>query len=228
MVLGTSLHLGLCSQLELWKNVCYHCFSWENCFEDISLILTLGRPYMILVNPFSLCFFSFFQNFTLSIHFLLETLQVLGYLENRRKVHEDAINFCQDVLRKKVVDWQAICGNNLSQDSQPIHNVDLVVTIGGDGTLLQASHFMDDSIPVLGVNSDPTQVQEVVLYMCFCGFSWLFPGTNTTLLGEVSFTLFSLLQVEEFSEEFDATRSTGHLCAATIGNFEQVRLPHWF
>lgn len=116
------------------------------------------------------------------------TPRVLGYLENRRKVHEDAINFCQDVLRKKAVDWQAICRNTLSQDSQPIHNVDLVVTIGGDGTLLQASHFMDDSVPVLGVNSDPTQVQEV----------------------------------EEFSEEFDATRSTGHLCAATIGNFEQV------
>ncbi|KAF6159227.1 hypothetical protein GIB67_031998 [Kingdonia uniflora] len=64
----------------------------------------------------------------------------------------------------------------------------MVITIGGDGTLLQASHFMDDSIPVLGVNSDPTQVNEV----------------------------------EEFSNEFDATRSTGYLCAATVKNFKQV------
>lgn len=118
---------------------------------------------MILVNPFTLFFLI---NLVLVTHCPFETLQVLGYLDNRRKVHEDAINFCQDVLRKKAVDWQAICRNNLSQDSQPIHNVDLVVTIGGDGTLLQASHFMDDSVPVLGVNSDPTQVQEVVLYMC--------------------------------------------------------------
>lgn len=39
--------------------------------------------------------------------------------------------------------------------------MDLVVTVGGDGTLLQASHFMDDSIPVLGVNSDPTKAEEV-------------------------------------------------------------------
>ncbi|GMN71138.1 hypothetical protein TIFTF001_054043 [Ficus carica] len=38
----------------------------------------------------------------------------------------------------------------------------MVVTVGGDGTLLQASHFMDDSIPVLGVNSDPTQAEEVL------------------------------------------------------------------
>lgn len=48
-----------------------------------------------------------------------------------------------------------------SELSGPIHHFDLVVTVGGDGTLLQASHFMDDSIPVLGVNSDPTQPDEV-------------------------------------------------------------------
>ncbi|XP_010272705.1 PREDICTED: probable NADH kinase [Nelumbo nucifera] len=111
--------------------------------------------------------------------------QILGYLENRCKVHKDAINICQDILQRKSVDWKPILRNDLVQ---PIHNVDLVVTVGGDGTLLQASHFMDDSIPVLGVNSDPTQVEEV----------------------------------EEFSDEFDARRSTGYLCAATVKNFEQV------
>ncbi|XAR68193.1 NAD(+) kinase [Bertholletia excelsa] len=47
---------------------------------------------------------------------------------------------------------------------------------------------MDDSIPVLGVNSDPTQPEEV----------------------------------EELSEEFDATRSAGYLCAATVRNFDQM------
>jgi hypothetical protein len=29
--------------------------------------------------------------------------------------------------------------------------------------------------------------------------------------------------VEQFSGEFDATRSTGHLCSTTVENFEQVR-----
>ncbi|KAL6953979.1 NAD(+) kinase [Sarracenia purpurea var. burkii] len=111
--------------------------------------------------------------------------KVLGYLDNRRKVHKDAITFCQNILQKKYVDWDVAFRCNLSQ---PIHDVDLVITVGGDGTLLQASHFMDDSIPVLGVNSDPTQAEEV----------------------------------EEFSEEFDATRSTGYLCTATVTNFEQM------
>ncbi|XP_020206954.1 NADH kinase [Cajanus cajan] len=111
--------------------------------------------------------------------------QIIQFLENRQKVHHDAINFCQAILQKKSVEWKAVLRNNLSH---PINDVDLVVTVGGDGTLLQAGHLMDDKIPVLGLNSDPTQIDEV----------------------------------EEFSSEFDATRSTGHLCAATFENFEQV------
>lgn len=47
------------------------------------------------------------------------------------------------------------------QLEHPIHGMDLVITIGGDGTLLQASHYLDNSIPVLGVNSDPTLTSEV-------------------------------------------------------------------
>ncbi|GMJ05342.1 ARABIDOPSIS THALIANA NADH KINASE 3, NAD(H) kinase 3 [Hibiscus trionum] len=111
--------------------------------------------------------------------------RIFHYIDNRRKVHKEAINVCQKILQQKPIDWKPIYRNILSE---PIHDVDLVVTIGGDGTLLQASHFLDDSIPVLGVNSDPTQAEEV----------------------------------EKFSNEFDATRSTGYLCAATVKNFEHV------
>ncbi|XP_058773582.1 NADH kinase [Vicia villosa] len=111
--------------------------------------------------------------------------RVLQFLNNRHKVHGESVYFCQEILRKKSVEWKAVLGNNLTE---PINNVDLVVAIGGDGTLLLASHLMDDKIPVLGVNSDPTRIDEV----------------------------------EKFSGEFDAARSTGHLCAATVENFEQV------
>ncbi|KAG9131863.1 hypothetical protein Leryth_027268 [Lithospermum erythrorhizon] len=111
--------------------------------------------------------------------------QVLKYLDNRRLVHKEAINFCQNVLAKKSVELESVCRTSLSH---PIRDVDLVVTIGGDGTLLRASHFVDDSVPLLGVNSDPTQAREV----------------------------------EQFNDDFDATRSAGYLCAATVHNFEQV------
>lgn len=118
-------------------------------------------------------------------HSRITNPQMSNFLENRLKVHMDAIKFCQDILQQKSVDWEPVFRSNLSQ---PIRNVDLVITVGGDGTLLQASHFMDDSVPILGVNSDPTQIEEV----------------------------------EQFSNDFDANRSTGHLCAATVNNFEQV------
>ena len=85
-------------------------------------------------------------------------MQILSFLDNRGKVHRDAIEFCQNILRRKPVDWHASVRSNLSQ---PIHDVDLVVTVGGDGTLLQANHLLNDSIPLLGVNSDPTQPHEV-------------------------------------------------------------------
>ncbi|XP_071730088.1 NADH kinase [Rutidosis leptorrhynchoides] len=111
--------------------------------------------------------------------------KVSRYLDNRCNVHKEAIQFCKDILQRKQVDWDATFRGHLSE---PIQNVDLVVTIGGDGTLLQASHLLNDSIPLLGVNSDPTQPQEV----------------------------------QELGSEFDATRSTGYLCAATIKNFEQI------
>ncbi|XP_073133987.1 probable NADH kinase [Henckelia pumila] len=113
------------------------------------------------------------------------SLKVGRYLNDRMLVHKNAINFCQKVLKRKPVDWKAVFRNDVSQ---VISDVDLVITVGGDGTLLQASHLMDDRIPVLGVNSDPTRPEEL----------------------------------EEFNEEFDATRSTGYLCASTANNFEQI------
>lgn len=96
----------------------------------------------------------FFQEIQLILNWFLQ----LQHLDNRQKVHKDVINFCQKILRRKPVEWKALVRNDLSQ---PIRDVDLVITVGGDGTLLQASHFIDDSVPVLGVNSDPTRPEEV-------------------------------------------------------------------
>lgn len=32
--------------------------------------------------------------------------------------------------------------------------------MGGDGTVLSASHFLGDNIPLVGVNSDPDRAEE--------------------------------------------------------------------
>nr|GLL34617.1 NADH kinase [Ipomoea trifida] len=136
------------------------------------------RRFMLLLKPFD-AYPSLHSN---GLSSRVTNPKVLKHLDNRRLVHKEAIKFCQNVLRNKFVDCIPVSRHDLSQ---PIRDVDLVITIGGDGTLLQGSHFLDDKIPVLGVNSDPTQAREV-------------------------------------NEDFDATRSTGYLCAATVDNFEHI------
>ncbi|KAK3133142.1 hypothetical protein QOZ80_6AG0532900 [Eleusine coracana subsp. coracana] len=111
--------------------------------------------------------------------------KILSYLDDRCRVHKDTINLCESILQSKSLEWTSVQRNQLTQ---PIRDVDLVIAVGGDGTLLRASHFLDSSVPILGVNSDPTCSKEV----------------------------------DELTNEFDARRSTGYLCAATAGNFEQV------
>lgn len=85
---------------------------------------------------------------------------MVGNLQDRHIVHEQTVRMCRDTLSRRQAHIQFEM--HLRDELQsPIRDVDLVITVGGDGTLLQASHYLDSSIPVLGVNSDPTQIDEV-------------------------------------------------------------------
>ncbi|KAI5063991.1 hypothetical protein GOP47_0020661 [Adiantum capillus-veneris] len=84
--------------------------------------------------------------------------RVIGHLQKRDTKHEATIKTCKDVLDKRGLSWKSLYWDELNEK---IRDVDLVVTIGGDGTLLQASHFLGSSIPIFGVNSDPTQINEL-------------------------------------------------------------------
>ncbi|XP_024394023.1 NADH kinase-like isoform X2 [Physcomitrium patens] len=88
------------------------------------------------------------------------SIQMVGNLQDRHRVHEHTVRLCKDVLSRRQAHIQFEM--HLRDELQsPIRDIDLVITVGGDGTLLQASHYLDSSIPVLGVNSDPTQIDEV-------------------------------------------------------------------
>lgn len=148
---------------------------------------------------------------------ILSTFLQLQHLENRRNVHKDAVNFCQNILRHKPVEWKALLRKDLRQ---PIRDVDLVITVGGDGTLLHASHYIDDSVPVLGVNSDPTQPEEVSLLFALSHsvslplYSWFLVFYLTIALSQFIF-FSSVLRILEESHKlftvFDLVRwkSTG-------------------
>ncbi len=51
--------------------------------------------------------------------------------------------------------------NRVELDRQHLANVDLVLAVGGDGTVLSAAHFLDHgTIPLLGINSDPIKEED--------------------------------------------------------------------
>ena len=53
------------------------------------------------------------------------------------------------------------CVNRVELDRQHLADLDLMIAVGGDGTVLSAAHFLDHgTIPLLGINSDPNVSSE--------------------------------------------------------------------
>ncbi len=65
-----------------------------------------------------------------------------------RQVHTLAT--VRRVLDERTVEYEVVYRADLA----PLTGMDLVIVVGGDGTFIDASHFVDD-VPMLGVNSDP-------------------------------------------------------------------------
>jgi hypothetical protein len=53
------------------------------------------------------------------------------------------------------------CVNRVELDRQHLADVDLMIAVGGDGTVLSSAHFLDHgTIPLLGINSDPISEED--------------------------------------------------------------------
>lgn len=63
--------------------------------------------------------------------------------------HYDVLDTLKTILTNRGIEVKAI---NRADLNRPIKNADLVISVGGDGTFLDASHFLD-LVPLLGVNS---------------------------------------------------------------------------
>lgn len=66
--------------------------------------------------------------------------------------HKASLRHVRAALRDRGID---VVEQGLGAEA-PRRRVDLVISVGGDGTLLEASHLVRDRTPVLGVNSAPT------------------------------------------------------------------------
>ncbi|GAX14874.1 hypothetical protein FisN_29Lh086 [Fistulifera solaris] len=80
-------------------------------------------------------------------------------LEQRFLQHKQCVTDLLEILRQHAVPFS--CVNRVELDRQHLSDIDLVISVGGDGTLLSAAHFLDHgTIPLLGINSDPNIRKE--------------------------------------------------------------------
>eukprot|EP01039_Chlorochromonas_danica_P003181 gene3181-3483_t len=79
-------------------------------------------------------------------------------LANRYQVHTQCVENVEAVLKHVGIQYSKIGREDMHRGV--IQDKDLIIAVGGDGTVLNVSSFLDDSIPVLGINSDPTPPQE--------------------------------------------------------------------
>ena len=71
-------------------------------------------------------------------------------LEQRYKAHKQCVNDLLSELTKHEVSFN--CVNRVDLDRQHLADVDLMIAVGGDGTVLSAAHFLDHgTIPLLGL-----------------------------------------------------------------------------
>jgi len=78
---------------------------------------------------------------------------LLVYSEKLTQKHLDVVSQIKKlIIRDLNKNCRSVCARDL-QDSC-FENIDLVITAGGDGTFIRASHYLD-KIPILGINSEP-------------------------------------------------------------------------
>lgn len=77
--------------------------------------------------------------------------------------------------------------------SDQVEGSDLVVTLGGDGTLLWASHLVGSDVPMLAINSAP---RNSVGYFCAGTKDDLEPVLATALAGDLRPTSLARMQVD--------------------------------
>ena len=80
-------------------------------------------------------------------------------LKNRYNVHKTCVDDVTSIIDNIGIKYSIIGREELHRGS--IQDKDLVIAVGGDGTVLNTASFIDDSIPILGVNSDPSRIEEI-------------------------------------------------------------------
>lgn len=89
----------------------------------------------------------------------------LAYLLETTNEHAETLDHIRRTLEEKNIPADFIKRSGLEKFKKPLSFYDLIITVGGDGTLLNSSHYVKDT-PVLGVLSS---YKGSIGVLCGCG-----------------------------------------------------------
>ena len=81
-------------------------------------------------------------------------------LEDRHHQHRRCVENVIEIVKKAGLEYSVYRRDELHRGI--LIDKDLLITVGGDGTVLNAASFLDDNIPLCGVNSDPSKKERVI------------------------------------------------------------------
>jgi len=87
--------------------------------------------------------------------FMSELGRDATFFKSSHDTQKQSLGTVADTLKNAGEDVSLLYRSDL--DSKLFRDIDLAVSVGGDGTFLETSHFVGDTTPVLGVNSDPAR-----------------------------------------------------------------------
>lgn len=108
------------------------------------------------------------------------------------RAHRDHLNALESA-RSALIKLGADAKFRHRSDDTHAQNVDLVVTLGGDGTLLWASHLVSGQTPIVAINTAP---KDSVGYFCAGTKRELSDVLSDALRGKLKTTTLTRMQVE--------------------------------
>ena len=109
------------------------------------------------------------------------------------EAHHDTVEVVRAALRERDVEAKMVRAASDHRRWFPSGRFDLVVTIGGDGTLLAASHHVGTRTAILGINSAP---RDSVGYFCAATKDDAASAIDRALSGKLRATSLTRMQVE--------------------------------
>jgi len=122
------------------------------------------------------------------------------YKKNFEEIHDRSLEEIRSVLDELVSERSVDIGYTVRETVRraDFSGPDLVVVLGGDGTLTSIAHSVDDSTPVMGVNSHPRSDGDDGSYGFFMGSdpSTFADDIRSALEGEAIVNVLPRLQAE--------------------------------